>query len=603
MNTPVKKDFKSSNLTDNHSPIDPKSICVVGTGPVGLAFALRLANAGKSVTLIDSGNFSSQDQGRAFFCGTIASAAAAKDRTDRTLIKQGTLYSKRNYLLSSRYLGSGGNAFRWGIRWRPAAEARIRLVAGSLADFEARPEFDIPAWSASGADVCDRYGDALDFFGLADHSFDLAAYQDSLQPVALPDLAAKLFHFARSNAVRHDRMEEVLAHPGIDVRSDLHLVRIDTHHQTKVTGLVMASQAGTEFRAEAEHYVLALGGIENSRQLLLAKNDGALLDPHDVFGRWFCDHPHTRLGYMTSKDHGALADATAWYDFQKIQGTPVMRGHELSPTLARQLGLLRFSIDLVGRPSGDCSKTGFSMAKAWDASKQRDIGSVISALPRLATDPVRAFKLAYAALNHPVHNTANGGWSDPSARYHGLESVSVEAMFEQRPSPDNRIRLGQKTDRLGRHLPVLQWSWSAQEIDSINRSADLIADAFNKTGIGTFVTMRELGQGKIPRAGSGFHHMGGTRQSDDPASGVVNADNRVHGVENLTLIGTSIFPNTVGYANPTLTAIADALRVADRFVHPADDGYVDQTDSAAPEKMIVAEKHPINKSSSVSYIS
>jgi choline dehydrogenase-like flavoprotein len=57
--------------------------------------------------------------------------------------------------------------------------------------------------------------------------------------------------------------------------------------------------------------------------------------------------------------------------------------------------------------------------------------------------------------------------------------------------------------------------------------------------------------------------MGGTRQSVDPTEGVVNAENRVHNVENLTLIGTSVFPSTVGYANPTLTAIADALRVAD----------------------------------------
>ena len=77
--------------------------------------------------------------------------------------------------------------------------------------------------------------------------------------------------------------------------------------------------------------------------------------------------------------------------------------------------------------------------------------------------------------------------------------------------------------------------------------------------------MQELGQGDVPRAGSGFHHMGGTRQSIEPADGVVNAENRMHGVENLTLIGTSVFPNSVGYANPTLTAVADALRVADIF--------------------------------------
>ena len=562
-----EQDFDINASTEVVRPVDPRSICVVGSGPVGIAFALRLANAGQTVTLIDSGKFASNNRGRELNRGTIVSAATAKDRTDPDLLEEGTLYNSRDYMTYSRCLSSGGNAHRWNVASRPSKKGRVRIVAGALADFTSRPELGIPAWSVSGTEIHSRYGDALAFFNLADHNFVIDHYQDSFDPFPLPTSSfhPKLFHFAQADAIRRNRMSEALAHPGIDVRSDLHLIKIETNKQEKVTALVVYHQKKREIRIEAAHYVLALGGIENSRQLLLAKSEGSLSDPHDVFGRWFCDHPHTRLGYLISQDRKALVDAAAWYDFQDVRETPIMRGHEIDPKVAKELEILRFSIDLVGRPFGDCTKTGVAIAEAWNASRQRDLKGLVRHLPKLAATPIRSFKLAYEALNNPIHNTGKGGWSDSSARYHSIESLAVEAMFEQRPSPDNRIRLSSKRDSLGRQLPVLQWSWSRQEVDSINRAAELMVDTFQKAGVGSFVSMRSLGQGEIPRAGSGFHHMGGTRQSDDPAGGVVNAENRVHGVENLTLIGTSIFPNSVGYANPTLTAVADAMRVADNF--------------------------------------
>jgi choline dehydrogenase-like flavoprotein len=50
--------------------------------------------------------------------------------------------------------------------------------------------------------------------------------------------------------------------------------------------------------------------------------------------------------------------------------------------------------------------------------------------------------------------------------------------------------------------------------------------------------------------------------ASDPRNGVVDANCRVHGVANLYVAGSSVFP-TVGYTNPTLTIIALSLRLAD----------------------------------------
>jgi choline dehydrogenase-like flavoprotein len=51
----------------------------------------------------------------------------------------------------------------------------------------------------------------------------------------------------------------------------------------------------------------------------------------------------------------------------------------------------------------------------------------------------------------------------------------------------------------------------------------------------------------------------------EPRLSVVDADCRVHGVENLFVAGSSVFGMS-GYANPTLTIVALALRLADRLV-------------------------------------
>jgi choline dehydrogenase-like flavoprotein len=60
---------------------------------------------------------------------------------------------------------------------------------------------------------------------------------------------------------------------------------------------------------------------------------------------------------------------------------------------------------------------------------------------------------------------------------------------------------------------------------------------------------------------AGRHHSGTTRMHEDPKKGVVDPNSTIHGIENLYVTGSSVFP-TSGYANLTLTVIALALRLA-----------------------------------------
>jgi choline dehydrogenase-like flavoprotein len=59
------------------------------------------------------------------------------------------------------------------------------------------------------------------------------------------------------------------------------------------------------------------------------------------------------------------------------------------------------------------------------------------------------------------------------------------------------------------------------------------------------------------------HHVGTTRMHDDSSQGVVDRNCKVHGIDNLYIAGSSVFP-TAGIGTPTLMIVALALRLADR---------------------------------------
>jgi choline dehydrogenase-like flavoprotein len=58
--------------------------------------------------------------------------------------------------------------------------------------------------------------------------------------------------------------------------------------------------------------------------------------------------------------------------------------------------------------------------------------------------------------------------------------------------------------------------------------------------------------------------MGTTRLGSQPRTSVVDRDCAVHGVAGLFVAGSSVFP-TGGSANPTLTIVALAIRLADHL--------------------------------------
>jgi choline dehydrogenase-like flavoprotein len=139
--------------------------------------------------------------------------------------------------------------------------------------------------------------------------------------------------------------------------------------------------------------------------------------------------------------------------------------------------------------------------------------------------------------------------------------------LEQAPNPDSRVTLASERDAFG--VPRARLDWRTTELDVRTAVAvrTVVGDAFARAGLGVLHDDGDDTWPPPPLQGLRGHHMGTTRMAGDPSRGVVDADCRVHGIPNLFVAGSSVFP-TSGAGTPTLTIVALALRLADLLARP-----------------------------------
>jgi len=152
----------------------------------------------------------------------------------------------------------------------------------------------------------------------------------------------------------------------------------------------------------------------------------------------------------------------------------------------------------------------------------------------------------------------------------GTNTWMLSTRIEQAPNPNSRITLDTEKDALGMPRAMLHWELTPLEKRSTRMLYELIGQQVGAAGRGRLQLMEHL-QDPNPNdntwpdfTSGGWHHMGTTRMSDDPASGVVDANNKMHGINNLYIAGASVFV-TASAPNPTLTITALSLRLSDHL--------------------------------------
>jgi choline dehydrogenase-like flavoprotein len=138
---------------------------------------------------------------------------------------------------------------------------------------------------------------------------------------------------------------------------------------------------------------------------------------------------------------------------------------------------------------------------------------------------------------------------------------------EQVPDAASRITLGNEVDGFGMPRAVIDLRFTQQDVDSVIESHKVLDEALRANGVGRleyWYPAEKVRERVWEQAADGFHQVGTTRMGDDPATSVVDRELKVHGVENLYVASSSVFPTT-GQANSTLLAVAFAERLAERL--------------------------------------
>jgi choline dehydrogenase-like flavoprotein len=318
--------------------------------------------------------------------------------------------------------------------------------------------------------------------------------------------------------------------------------------------LAARSLRGHRLEVRAAHFVLCMGGLEIPRVLLSSDRrcEGGVGNAHDLVGRSFGDHPGIEIGEIVARDPKLLRRTFRPRRKSRVKYAPLLAaGDELQrrERLVNAAALVQFG----GRAASDVAAKTLLRAvrrSEFGAQARREAPAAVWALAR---NPAPALRAAGRRL---------------VLRQSGFDTSGTPVLAvggEQAPNPDSRVYLTDERDELGMRRLALDWRVTELDLRSWRRFAEVAASELERVGLGTVdLDLDRLPEDPAQVTGlvDAGHHMGTTRMSQDPRRGVVDAGCRVHGLENLFVASSSVFP-TGGFSNPTFTILALALRLAD----------------------------------------
>jgi choline dehydrogenase-like flavoprotein len=502
---------------------------VIGAGAAGIAIARRLVERGLRVVLLESGGFDYE--------------ASTAD------LNAGESVGEPYYdLESTRLRFFGGTTAIWGGRC-----AHLDPI-----DFERRDWVPHSGWPFAASELDPWYAEARAMLGLPEQPPSNVP-AGMLDELAGRDLAIHHWEFDHQfDRFGADRNADLIRHPLLTVAVHATVREIVALESGQaISHLDVRSPAGKRVQVIAAHYVLAAGGIENPR-LLLASNSvipAGLGNQHDLVGRFFMEHPHGRGGRLTGGPTWRVLSA-----FSNRQADHSIVAPLLTPSTALQHreGLLNSAVTIAARPpvGGRHSVVKQAYMHAKHHVAPTEFARSLWKVQRLAGRKVKE----YAGPLIPWWGCVTGG----------LE-LALVLRAEQAPNPNSRVTLGQDTDATGMPRVRLDWRLGDQDVRTAKELVGAVGAAFARHRLGQVDPAPWLSSGQwqfdpvvSAHPIGGFHHMGTTRMSNDPGQGVTDAYGRVHGIDNLHVAGSSLFP-TAGWANPTLTILSLALRTAERI--------------------------------------
>jgi choline dehydrogenase-like flavoprotein len=376
-----------------------------------------------------------------------------------------------------------------------------------------------------------------------------------------------VFQFVGRDLFTRELLEAVAKATNITLYTHGTALKLDPHPDGKqMVALRLATIEGQRFSLRAGRFVLALGALENARILLLSNEVHAcgVGNQEDQVGRYFMEHPHLWSGRFLPAAH-LEPSAFGFYSLHRAGATAILGKLKLSAAAQRQHQLLNYCVSIHPMVGGHRSNVIPEWPiDSWPLLRARRDSAGILDRPhnpvvqsRGRPNPVggllRGVRRAGRHLLGPLRDRIK----PQPVRF------KLNHMAEQAPNPESRVRLGDGRDIFDRPRIELNWSLGPLDVANIIKSQQLLDSELRRSGLGRLQIDTEARRLEAQIHG-GWHHMGTTRMHRDPQWGVVDPDCRVHGTTNLYIAGPSVFP-TSGYANPVLTIMALAIRLADHL--------------------------------------
>jgi choline dehydrogenase-like flavoprotein len=527
--------FIDARTVQNDAVIEA-DVCIIGAGVAGITLAMEFDRLGIRCCVLESGGLKADHATRDLNRG--ASGELPYSFADGC---------------RSRFLGGSSNC--WGGWSRPLEEH----------DFAQREWLPHSGWPISRADLELYYRRTHEILQLGRYDYDTGFWEaavarndvkrlplvtgrmtDSLSVFSPPSRFGKVYRDALKRS-RH-----------ITTYLYANVVELQTNAQAGgIQSVKIATLTGRRFTASARFFILATGGIENARLLLASNRTQAagLGNGHDVVGRYFMDHPRISWGsvhFAPFWKSNRLFDLRYHYQTIGAHDTRIAAQFVLTPEVQRQEQLAN-------------ARVWFSSEFAWDKTLAAEALLRIKHRWQGKEEAGTTFLRDLAVLARSPGAAAGFAmtqWMRPRPL---ISQVRLQAIVEPDPDPEARVTLSQDRDSVGLQRVHVAWRLGSIVRRTFDRNFAILADELQRTGVAVvepdpMLENRTDWPDSLDRRGT-FHHMGTTRMHDSPRYGVVDRDCKVHGISNLYVAGSSVFP-TAGANFPTMTIVALALRLA-----------------------------------------
>ncbi len=509
---------------------DTWDLCIVGAGAAGLALAAEFLPTSRRVLILESG-------------------LSEPDAVGEDLNILESVGLRHDGWRDGRIRTLGGTTRAWGGQLVPLRESELAV----------RPWVPHSGWPLQLQELQPYYrrverllrvegppydGTLWSRLGMTAPAFDPATFRVRFSQWAA--LGRRNFAVLwRRELERSINVTVLLDATAVDVRC-----APGSNHCESIT---VRSRSGREARVRARSYVVACGGIETARLLLASgrPDQGGVANSSGLVGRYFQDHVSYVAGEVETVSRQLVQNL---FDPRYIGST--MYSVKVEPT------------DAAMRREGWLNVMGHIAFPIPDALGWLELRRIMRSLQAGRLE-LPSWHEGIAMLRGSVELTrlVLTRYLARRRRSPGAGRILLLLDTEQAPNHDSRVLLDTRVDRLGVPRARLDWRMTDLEKKTLTGFAGRIGTEFSRLGLGT---VRLAGEPDFERrdapgaARDIFHHMGTARMSSTPRTGVTRPDLRCHDLDNLFIAGAAVFP-AGGIANPTFTALALSLRLADHL--------------------------------------